>query len=199
MKQDTVDLFISNYLQNLQFLKVKEESILRIQKTIKVQRIKSKEALIIPGEVCQHVYVIVQGGFVCRYIHEKKGEAKTINFFLTDLHPVMTCLDSYFTQKPTNCELKAITDSIVVALPKIVVDDLKQEDQYFGRFYHDVVITALTEENELKTKLIAYSSKEKYDFVIEEMPSVIKSVPSKYIAEFCGISSEWLSKLKKKS
>ncbi|MEL6670459.1 MAG: hypothetical protein AAFP08_15920, partial [Bacteroidota bacterium] len=66
-----------------------------------------------------------------------------------------------------------------------------------ARFYHDVVITAMVEENEVKTKLIAYSSREKYDFILQEMPTVIQKVPSKYIAEFCGISAEWLSKLRK--
>ncbi|MEM6379909.1 MAG: hypothetical protein AAF705_17055, partial [Bacteroidota bacterium] len=140
---------------------------------------------------------VVQGGFVCRYIHEKNGTAKTINFYLVDLHPIMACLDSYFTQTPTHCELKAISDSIVLALPKTVVDHLVEQDKYFAKFHYDVVSTAMMEENELKTKLIAYSSKDKYDFILQEMPSVIQNVPSKYIAEFCGISAEWLSKLKK--
>ncbi|MEL7535229.1 MAG: hypothetical protein AAFN10_28290, partial [Bacteroidota bacterium] len=66
MSQDKVSLFISNYIQGLKLLQVTEESIARIQKTIKTQKIKSKDTLIIPGDVCQHVYVIVQGGFVCR-------------------------------------------------------------------------------------------------------------------------------------
>ncbi|MEM6807022.1 MAG: hypothetical protein AAF696_36815, partial [Bacteroidota bacterium] len=89
--------------------------------------------------------------------------------------------------------------SVVVALPKWVVDGLREKDPYFAKYYHDTVITAMVEENEFKMKLIAYSAKEKYDFIIQEIPSVIQKVPSKYIAEFCGISSEWLSKLKKQN
>ncbi|MEL6841879.1 MAG: cyclic nucleotide-binding domain-containing protein [Bacteroidota bacterium] len=198
MKQNQITSFITNYLNGMKALSVSDESIDRIREVIEVIRVKSKDTLIIPGEICRHVYVIVQGGFICRYIHEKTGEANTINFYLPDLHPVMACLDSFFTQTPTNCELKSIGDSYVVALPKTMVDVLNREDEFFRAFYHELVITALTGENELKTKLIAYSSQEKYDYIIEEMPSVIQAVPSKYVAEFCGISPGWLSKLKRK-
>ncbi|MEL6694934.1 MAG: Crp/Fnr family transcriptional regulator [Bacteroidota bacterium] len=197
MNQEQIHQFIDDYLQNLRALHVSEDSTSYLRETLNISHFKSKETLILPGEVCRHIYLVVQGGFVCRYIHEKTGEAKTINFYLNDLHPVMACLDSYFTQVPTHCELKAIAESIVFAVPKNVIDVLIQQDRHFREFYHQVVITAMTEENEIKTKLIAYSSKEKYHFILEEMPSVIQSVPSKYIAEFCGISPEWLSKLKK--
>lgn len=199
MNQDQVRQFIDDYLDNLLSLQISEESVEHIRAHLSLKSIKSKDTLIIPGEVCSHIYLVVQGGFVCRYIHETTGAAKTINFYLEDLHPIMACLDSYFSETPTHCELRAISDSNVLALPKSEVDRLKEQDESFARFYHDVVITAMTEENDLKTKLIAYSSKEKYDFILEEMPSVIQSVPSKYIAEFCGISPEWLSKLKKRT
>ncbi len=198
MKQKSLNLFLNNYLDGMKRLGVSEESIQRMRDTLKIKRVKTKSNLLIPGDICQHVYLIAHGGFICRYIHEVSGEANTINFYLPDLHPVMACLDSYFTQIPTNCELKAVTDSAVIALPKLVVDDLNKQDPFFASFYKDIVITALMEENELKTKLIAYSSKEKYDFILDEMPSVIQAVPAKYIAEFCGISPAWLSKLKKK-
>ncbi len=197
MGQDQSIRFIKDYLGNLKSLGVQEESILHMWDHLKVIPAKTKDTLLLPGDICKNAYLVAQGGFVCRYIHEQTGFAKTINFYLPDLHQLMACVDSYFTQVPTNCELKAITDSVVVALPKIAVDALKEKDRYFNKFYHDTMITVIVEENELKTKLIAYSAKEKYDFILQEMPSVIQQVPSKYIAEFCGISAEWLSKLKK--
>lgn len=199
MNRNQITGFIDNYLHNLQSLQVSAESLAQLRNTLKIIQTKSKETLIHPGEVCRNIYVVAHGGFVCRYIHEKSGEAKTINFYLKDLHPVMACIDSYFTQVPTNCELKAITDSVALAVPKSIIDTLTEQDAFFAKFYHQVVSTAITEENEVKTKLIAYSSKERYQFILKEMPSVIQTVPSKYIAEFCGISPEWLSKLKKQN
>ena len=81
---------------------VAEQALELMEENATIERIKSKDTLIIPGEVCKYVYLVVQGGFVCRYVHEATGMAKTINFYLPNLHPVMACLDSYFAQKPTN-------------------------------------------------------------------------------------------------
>ncbi|MEM1122420.1 MAG: hypothetical protein AAGJ18_18385 [Bacteroidota bacterium] len=198
MEQAQITQYIRNYLQNLRGIKVSEESTQLIRNHLKVVTVKSKDTLIFPGKICKYIYLVIQGGFVCRYMH-KTGTAKTINFYLTDLHPIMACLDSYFTQTPTSCELKAVAESTVIGIPKTIIDTLKEEDRYFEKFYHQVVSTAMIEENDLKMKLIAYSSKEKYEFILQEMPAVIRAVPSKYIAEFCGVSAEWLSKLKKQN
>ena len=199
MDQDQIMQFLEEYLNNLQNFGMAEESTQLIRDNTKVIQVKSKDTLILPGDICKNVYLVVHGGFVCRYIHEKTGKANTINFYLENLHPVMACVDSFFTDVPTHCELKAIADSIVLALPKSVAEALKEQDKSYAKFYYDVIITAMVEENELKMKLIAYSSKEKYDYIMDEMPMVFQAVPSKYIAEFCGISPEWLSKLKKQS
>ncbi|MEM6263917.1 MAG: hypothetical protein AAGI38_15490 [Bacteroidota bacterium] len=190
---------IDTYLKTLQPSYISEENLPIFSESVKLIEVKSKDTLIIPGEVCRHVYFVLEGGFVCRYIHEKTGDASTINFYLKDLHPIMALLDSFFTQTPTNCELKAIAPSLVGALPLDAINTLRERDDQFMKIYHTVVTTAMVEENDLKTKLISYSSKEKYEYLLEEMPAVIRDVPSKYIAEFCGISAEWLSKLKKQS
>ncbi|MEM9260424.1 MAG: Crp/Fnr family transcriptional regulator [Bacteroidota bacterium] len=199
MNQPELDDFLADYFANLRQLKVTQESIDTLSVSLQVISVNSKAVLVKPGEVNKHIYIVIQGGFVCRYVNEKTGEANTINFYLEDLHPIMACLDSYFTQTPTSCELKAITRSAVLAVPKVIVDELREKDAAFETFHYEVVATAMREENELKTKLIAYSAKDKYDFILEEMPSVIQRVPGKYIAEFCGISQAWLSKLKRQS
>ncbi|MEL7535162.1 MAG: hypothetical protein AAFN10_27915, partial [Bacteroidota bacterium] len=122
----------------------------------------------------------------------------TINFFLSDLHPFMSCIDSYFTQMPSSCELRAVADSIVLTMSKIDLEAMIENHPELRQFYHSRVVQALIEENELKLKIISYSSKQLYQYLIEELPIVIQQVPSKYIAEFMGISAEWLSKLKRK-
>jgi len=197
MNREQALTYIDTYLKSLQPSYISEENFRAFYDSVKLHTVKSKDTLILPGEVCRNVYFVLQGGFVCRYIHEKTGDANTINFYLEDLHPIMVPVDSFFTQTPTNCELKAVTTSLIGALPLDTITTLMAQDELFLRFYKDVVTTVMVEENDLKTKLISYSSKEKYAYLVEEMPSVIQKVPSKYIAEFCGISPGWLSKLKK--
>lgn len=89
MNQAQIIQFINNYLKSLRFLKISDESTQQIRNQLKVIQVKSKDTLIIPREVCKNIYLVIQGGFVCRYVHEKTALAKTINFYLTDLHPFM--------------------------------------------------------------------------------------------------------------
>lgn len=66
-------------------------------------------------------------------------------------------------------------------------------------FYHSVVLRALLEEHEFRLKLIAFTSARLYDHLLSRFPMIVRQVPSRYIAEFMGITPEWLAKLKSRS
>lgn len=189
---------IKNFLAALlQKSGISAASAEKISEKVAIHRIKSNTVLLAPGKICSHAYLIIKGGFVCRYMHEKFEIAKTINFYLEDLHPFMACVDSFFTQQPTQCELRAIEDSIILSLSQKDIFEIMDKDENLKKYYDSLVITALTEENELKLKIIAFTSEQLYEDILLNFPSVIQKVPSKYIAEFMGISAEWLSKLKR--
>jgi len=182
----------------LEHLHISEDVRRDISDKIEVRVLKANAVLLMPGATCTHVHFVVSGGFVCRYFNENLETPKTINFYLDDLHPFMASVDSYFTQRPGNCELRAVRPSVVLAMSKKNLDGLMQSNPMFQQFYDNLVIQALVEENELKLKIISHNAEQLYQYLLDELPSVIQKVPSKYIAEFMGISAEWLSKLKKK-
>ncbi|MEM6725228.1 MAG: hypothetical protein AAF598_14405, partial [Bacteroidota bacterium] len=93
MKPELIKNYIDTFLEGLKAFNLSEESLQHIREHIKVSRVKSKETVILPGEICRHMHFIFKGGFVCRYVHPESGEAKTINFYLEDLHPFMACVD----------------------------------------------------------------------------------------------------------
>jgi hypothetical protein len=92
--------------------------------------------------------------------------------------------------------LRAIAHSELLEFNKADMDAIMLEDIEFFKFYHLIVTQALQEENDFKLKIISYSSERLYSYLIKCCPEVIQKVPSKFIAEFMGISPEWLSKLK---
>ncbi|MEL6675071.1 MAG: hypothetical protein AAFR61_22880, partial [Bacteroidota bacterium] len=104
MNREQALTYIDTYLKGLQASYLSDENLPLFRESIKLIRVKSKDTLIMPGEICKHLYLVIEGGFVCRYIHEKTGLPNTINFYLTDLHPIMATVDSFFTQTPTHCE-----------------------------------------------------------------------------------------------
>ena len=177
-------------------------SLVQIEKLLskgKLLQVKSKSLLVQPGTICDKVYFVLKGGFVCRFIDKELEIEKTINFYLEDLHPFMSCVDSYFSETQTDCELRAVAYSEVLEFDKKDIDAIVLEDIVFFQFYHFMVTRAFQEENNFKLKIISYSSQRLYSYLITNCPEVIRQVPSKFVAEFMGISAEWLSKLKNKN
>ena len=86
--------------------------------------------------------------------------------------------------------------TFVIEFNKKDIDTITSQDIDLFKFYHSLVTRALQEENDFKLKIISYSSERLYSYLITHCPKIIQQVPSKFIAEFMGISSEWLSKLK---
>jgi len=187
---------MNKFLQELQASNITADKIETIVSKGKTLHIKNQALLIKPNTICDKAYFVLKGGFVCRYIDEELEIEKTINFYLEDFHPFMSCVDSYFSETKTQCELRAIAHSEIIEFNKNDIDEAISQDIQLFQFYHSLVTKALQEENDFKLKIISYSSERLYSYLIAHCPKVVQQVPSKFIAEFMGISSEWLSKLK---
>lgn len=187
---------MNQLLAELSKSNISNETIEKIMSLGKLVKVKNQTKLVRHHQVCTKIYLVVKGGFVCRYIDEKLEIEKTINFFFPDFHPFMTCIDSFFSGTKTMCEIRCISNAEVIEFNKKDVDELVYNDLQLLRIYHAQVTTALQEINDFEMKIIAYSSERLYHYLMTHHPIVIQQVPAKFIAEFMGISSEWLSKLK---
>ena len=159
--------------------------------------VKNRAKLVEVGEINQHVYFIVEGGFVARSFYFDSQNKSATNFFLSDYFPFMGCVDSFFTGTKTKTELIAIKNSTVLAFHKTEFDKLLIENHDILIFYAQMLSEIIRNETELKVVLIGSAKKDIYEYLIEKCNPVIKSVPAKYIAEFMGITAEWYSKMKK--
>lgn len=175
---------------------VEEAVITLLSEQIKTIALKPNQALVSPGQVNTHLYYVLSGGFVCRFVDTYSDVERTINFYMNELHPFMACIDSFFTQTKTQCELRAFAQSSVLAISKKALDRLIEEHVQIKLIFDTLVTNALIEENDLKLKIIAYKPDVLYQYLIKNFPVIIQKAPSKYIAELMGISAEWLSKLK---
>ncbi len=188
----------TNLFENLKSMGISDDVMIQLSNQIKPVKLKSNQLLVKPGQVNTHLYYVLEGGFVCRFVSEDEEVERTINFYLNEIHPFMACIDSYFSQSKTRCELRAIADSTVLAIPKTELNRLINLDNNLKSLYDSLLIRALIEENDLKLKIISSKPDELYQYIIKEFAVVVQKVPSKYIAELMGISAEWLSKLKSK-
>lgn len=185
-------------LRSLEKLPIGEATMESISRLVKIRTVKNRESLVLPGQYCNHVYLILEGAFIMRYFDEFREEGRTVYFYLDDMHPVMTCTDSFFTNQVTRCELMAVKKSKIAVLRKVDLDKLVEEDENVLRLYNHLLINSLINQDAFRLKLISYTKEDMYNHLLLHYPEIIKKIPSRYIAEFIGITPEWLAKLKKR-
>lgn len=169
--------------------------ILKFSSTIKVKR---GEYLVDVGDLCNQIFFVVEGGFISKYFDLETQTNRTVNFYLDSFQPFMTSVDSYYKNKPTDYQLMAIKSSTVIAFDRKDTDEFLIRSPHFSKYYYNFAINNLIKESHYRSLLLTYSAEKFYSYLMEEHPEIIQNVPSKYIAEFMGISQEWLSKLKTK-
>lgn len=182
------------YLSDFGLSNAQIEKILII---VKIIQVKNKSVLVRNNSFCDKAYFLFEGAFVCSYINEEKDISKAVNFYIENVHNFFTCADAFLSENRTNYELRAIKESIVIELSRDDIEDIVKDDISLFRFYFKMVAKGLIEENELKSKIITESSENLFRYLTSEYPKLLKYVSSKYIAEFMGITPEWLSKIRK--
>jgi CRP-like cAMP-binding protein len=190
-------------LRLIEFLKDNKISLAStnlIMSKVEIIEVKKRTSLVKVGDICDSGYFILDGSFISRVYSDKTNKSITSNFFLHDFNPYMSCEDSFFSGEKTKTELIAIKDSTVIQFKKNDIDWLIANSPELANFYINNILANLLKHETVFRKILTTLSKEEiYNYLIEKCNPVIKNIPSKYIAEFMGISPEWLSKTKNKN
>ncbi|HNL05953.1 MAG: Crp/Fnr family transcriptional regulator [Chitinophagales bacterium] len=188
---------MDNFKNVLESYKLSAQDIGLIKQIAIAQNIKTYKTLVDYGEKCQHIYFILKGGFVMQLIKEDDGSERTVNFFLDNFQPFMTVPQSFFRDVPSNCKLMAIKNSDILVFPKQKILQLAENNLSVKSFYQDQIIQALLNELDFRMKLLSLSPPKMYKLLITDYQEIIQNVSSRHIANFIGISPEWLSNLKR--
>ena len=187
---------MNKFLDILKQAKLTEKDINLLQEISALKNIKTNKTIVDYGKNCSDIYFILKGGFVMQLLKDD-GSEKTINFFLDNFQPFMTIPQSFFRDVQSNCKLMAIRNSDVIVLSKKDLLKAIENSPTIKDFYQSQIITALLSELDFRTKLLTYSPKRMYELLISDYQQLIQNVSSRHIANFIGISPEWLSNLKK--
>lgn len=159
------------------------------------KNLQSHKTLINLNEVANKIFFVKKGGVVLYHIHPKSGDERAINFFIPNYHPIASVAESFAYSKPSKYRLATFTNSQLIEISKENVMKLRT-DPYLGELFQNYGVMTLLDKNELRAMLISLSSEEMLQYLHTNLPQIIRQVPSKYIANFLGITPQWLSKLK---
>ncbi|MEM9077974.1 MAG: Crp/Fnr family transcriptional regulator [Bacteroidota bacterium] len=168
-----------------------------IEKNAKQINLNKDEVLVPYSSKQKAVYLVLKGSLKQSLINSD-GEKTAIWFFFEHIFNVAVCLDSYVLDEYTKYELIALEESTIYRIRKENVDLWANEFNEFNKFYLQDVLKSFFLATEIRNHLISHTPVDFIQYLRDYYPEIIVKVPSKYLAEFMGITPEWLSKLNKK-
>jgi hypothetical protein len=168
-----------------------EEIIQDLTAIAKQVNIKRNDLLLNIGEYCNYVYIVTNGGFVSQFFDENRSEYRTTSFFLENYQSYMTHPESFFKKTLSDSRIKAFENSEVIAIHRKDIEALGAKYKAYDKFLTLQTIEALIKESQSKSKLISLPKDKLYAYLITHHNPVTKHVPSKYIAEFMGVTPQW--------
>ncbi|WP_459211132.1 cyclic nucleotide-binding domain-containing protein [Aquimarina rhabdastrellae] len=171
---------------------IKELSTIGIERTL-----KSHHSLIQLGEKVNELFLVLDGGLVLLHVHPKTMVERAINFFTPNFHPIASIAEAFYLNEPSKYHLKTFTNTTVIHIKKEDFNHFLQTSKH-AAFIQDYGIKTLLEKNAMRAQLISLDSLEMFQYLHLHYPQILQHIPSKYIANFLGISPQWLSRLKHK-
>ena len=156
--------------------------------------LKKDDVLIPYSSLKQAAYLIVSGSLKQSLIHSN-GDQTATWFFFEDIFDVAVSFDSYSLNEHTKYEFTALENSVVFQIKKEKIEDWAEVFPSFSRFYRQDCMGSFFLFAEIRNHMISHSTLEFVQYLRENYPEIIDKVPSKYLAEFMGITPEWFSKL----
>lgn len=164
----------------------------------KLQRreISKKSVFLKVNDIENHISFIESG--VVRLYIPKEDPDKEITFGFSFKDQFISAYDSFLTRTPSAYQLQALTDTTILS---ITYDDLQlvykttQIGNLIGRLTAErlFLIKSKREQN-----LLNLTAEERYVNLFKERPELLKIIPLKYISSYIGVTSQALSRIRKR-
>ena len=184
---------IKAYYQSL-LPNLREDDWLALEQRLTVQQLKKGELLTRQGEISRTVSFINSG--LLRMFYLVDGKEISTGFIGQDEY--ISQYDSFLLQQPSTGNIDALEDSEVVNLSYSDMQELYQKHpifEIFGRRIAEKLFIMVTSQT---TRLLTLTPEERYQYILQNQPYVIKQVPQYMIASYIGITPEHLSRLRRK-
>lgn len=160
-----------------------------------VRRLKRKQYIVQPGYVCTHRTYVVQGALRA-FLQGNDGVEYTIALSIDDWW--ITDYSSYHYQTPATLFVEAFEDSLVVQLPYEAEQKLLAKYPIYERFFRIISQSSFAHLQKRLLNNLSMDAESRYDAFVERYPKVASRFPQYIIASFLGMSTEFLSKIRKR-
>lgn len=155
--------------------------------------INRNEYIKVAGSNESHLYHILSGSVRIFMIDE--NEEHTIRFGYQN--SIVTCLDSFLTNRPTSFYIQALKKTELRAVTKTDFNVLMDQTPMNQNLWKQILEAFVIQQMERETDLLTKQPEERYRRVLARSPQLFQEIPHKYIASYLRMSPETLSRLKK--
>lgn len=163
---------------------------------LKPRYFQKKSVLLKLNEVENHISFIESG--VVRLYIPKEDPAKEITFGFCFKDEFVSAYDSFLTQKPSAYQLQALAATKMLS---ITYEDLQlvykhtQLGNLIGRLTAEQLFLIKSKREQ---HLLNLSAEQRYLNLFKERPELLQEVPLKYISSYIGVTSQALSRIRKR-
>ncbi|MBX2943022.1 MAG: Crp/Fnr family transcriptional regulator [Cyclobacteriaceae bacterium] len=188
---DTFQLFksISSHIT----LDAEEETYLK--SILLPMKIKQNEFIEHINEVTRY-FINVNEGCLMTYYTDNEANDHVLQFATAGWWT--GDLNSFTYGAPSIFSTKALTDSSVLLIPKVQMDELLTRYPKFEKYFRVIFQNSLITHQQRILQNFSMSAEGRYQYFLEKYPTLEQFVPQKHIASYLGITPEFLSKIRRK-
>jgi len=185
----------SSLLSNIErYVTLSQEEIERFIFILKTSKVKKKQLIIQPGQVCHSRTYILKGAFKVYYL-DNKGKDHTVSigvedWFVTDFY-------SYINQIPALNYAEALEDSVILQMRNEDIEPLCKEIHALSEYFRLTTEKAFAFSRRRVISNISKTAEQRYDEYFDKYPHIVNRVPQYVLASYLGMTPEFLSKIRK--
>ncbi|MBN1253466.1 MAG: Crp/Fnr family transcriptional regulator [Bacteroidales bacterium] len=177
----------------LRFANLSEQELNAVHEKLEIVNISKNEYLVQDGEIADSI-AFIQSGYL-RVCFNHDGDEITRD--ITSVNSFITALTSFITRKPSFEIVKTITDCELMIIKRENLNYLYQTYNNWQTIGRRIVEEMFVRSQKRIYSLLTSSAEDRYKFILEEKPDMLKNIPLQYIASYLGITSQSLSRLRR--
>ncbi len=159
------------------------------------RKVKKRQFIIQPDFIAKYRIFVVQGTFKA-YVIGNDGQENTISLAMDGWW--ISDPNSYIYQIPATMFVEALEDSIIYQLDFENEQKLKAHSHQFETFFRIIAERGLAFMQRRLISSLTLAAEERYKQFAEKHPEFLKRVPQFTIASYLGMTTQYLSLLRKK-
>ena len=158
------------------------------------RKVKKRQFIIQPEFIAKYRIFIVQGTFKA-YVIDKNGQEQIISLAMDGWW--ISDPNSFIYQQPATMFVEALEDSVILQLDFENEQILKAHSHKFETFFRTVAERGLAFMQRRLIASLTLAAEERYEQFAEKYPYFLQRVPQFAIASYLGMTTQYLSRIRK--